>query len=1125
MSPHPDALATERIRTALDETLFVEAGAGSGKTRALVDRVLALVTVAGEPLSAIAAITFTEKAAAELRDRIRSQLEARLRAAADDADDATVSLCQVALDDLDSAAIGTLHSFAQRILSEHPVEAGLPPHVEVLDEVASMVAFDDRWSAFLDRLLDDPELGRPILLLTSAGVRLPALRELALSFNQNWDLVADRGPTDAADVPSWDEPLAALITEVDAICEQRTNCRDDEDPLYRLLDDMCGWTTQVQAAPDESARLALLRREGGLPRAKPNGKGAKVRWIEGYDLNALRVDLSALLDRCEQLANDVAHAALVRVAVELRRFTLEAAEERRRAGQLEFHDLLVMARQLLRDPAHGPTVRAALAERYRRLLIDEFQDTDPIQVELAVLVASTDPAAGALPWDEVEPVAGRLFFVGDPKQSIYRFRRADIALFRAAADRFGAGGHSLALTTNHRSGRALVEWINHTFGQILEPAFAPSVAVRPDPPAGPPVAVIGREAHDDQPPADEIRVREAADVAAAVRRILAEGWSVDRSADWQVPDWQPARAGDITVLMPTRLSLPFLEEALTNAGVGYRTESASLVYSSRMVRDLFLTLRAIDDPSDELATVAALRSPLFGCGDDDLFVFREQHGGSFDHSVPLPEGVPTDHPVAAGLAYLHDRHEQRRWCSTSELVDQVVRDRRLLELGDGTGRARDLWQRLRFVVDQARAWTDATAGSLRQYLDWARQQSAPGSRVAEAVLPETDDDAVRIMTVHAAKGLQFPITILAGLSTIPQARTAGAQVVWPPDGSCILNVGRKVTSPAFEAWRPLDEQMSHDERTRLLYVASTRARDHLVVSLHRRERSRAAAGPARLTNAELLAETLAPDLGDLPDAVDPALAPPAPLAPPAAPPAVLDFADWERQRADALARSGEPRTIAATALTDEGRPDAEVDPGLQKRPGDLDLPPWRKGRYGTAIGRAVHGVLQVVDLATGAGLDEAVAAQAAAEGMVGHETHIRTLARAALDAPTIRRAAALPHWREVHVAVPMGTGPDDRTLEGYVDLLYRGPEGLVVVDYKTGPDSPDDDLDPLVEAYRLQGSSYALAVAEATGEPVVDVVFVFLTPRGAAERHLAALPTAVATTRALLQNTDYAVTP
>jgi ATP-dependent exoDNAse (exonuclease V) beta subunit len=149
-----------------------------------------------------------------------------------------------------------------------------------------------------------------------------------------------------------------------------------------------------------------------------------------------------------------------------------------------------------------------------------------------------------------------------------------------------------------------------------------------------------------------------------------------------------------------------------------------------------------------------------------------------------------------------------------------------MELASATthGRARDLWQRVRFVVDQARAWTESTDGTLRQYLDWVRQQSAPGSRVAEAVLPETDDDAVRIMTIHAAKGLQFPIAVLAGQSTLPYVRMAGAQVVWPPEGPCILNVGRRVTSPAFEAWRPLDEQMSHDERIRLLYVAATRAR-------------------------------------------------------------------------------------------------------------------------------------------------------------------------------------------------------------------------------------------------------------------------------------------------------------
>jgi ATP-dependent helicase/nuclease subunit A len=169
----------------------------------------------------------------------------------------------------------------------------------------------------------------------------------------------------------------------------------------------------------------------------------------------------------------------------------------------------------------------------------------------------------------------------------------------------------------------------------------------------------------------------------------------------------------------------------------------------------------------------------------------------------------------------------------------------------------------------------------------------------------------------------------------------------------------------------------------------------------------------------------------------------------------------------------------------------------------------------------------VVDLATGAGLDEAVAAQAAAEGVIGHEPRIRTLARAALKAPSVVEAAALPHWREVHVAVPIG--PDalaeqPQVLEGYVDLLYRRVTGLVVVDYKTGPSGPDDDLDGLVDRYRLQGASYALAVSEATGgEPVVDVVFVFLTPKGAIERPLPHLDAAIAHTRDQIRRGTFVV--
>ncbi len=1115
----PDQRARDDITDRLDTTLFVEAGAGSGKTRALVDRIVRLVTTGTAGVDELAAITFTEKAAAELRDRVRQRLDGEAAAAAAEGDGERAQRCRAALDDLDSAAIGTLHSFARRILGEHPIEAGIPPRIEVLDEVGSAVAFDDRWARFVDQLLADPSVERPLLLATAAGVYLRHLRLIALAFNENWDLARSFAPSEPVEVSEWSAEVETLLADVAAACAECDHCCDEDDKLLAQFAKLETWARRLGSASDEYTRLGAL---GAVPRGQPYGR--KENW-PGYDLAALKERFKDIRPRALALHSRIASEAVNRLAVDLRRFTLDAADERRRSGELEFHDLLVLARDTLRDAENGRAVRAALHRRYRHLLIDEFQDTDPIQIDLAVLIASPDPATPGAHWDAVATREGHLFFVGDPKQSIYRFRRADISLFLQAAERFGHDGRRLSLTTNFRTGDGVVALVNEVFGELIhaqdhdgvpsQPGYESLVAVRPDAPVGPPVTILGPEAHDDKPSAAELRAREAADVAASVRQVLEEGWLIDRAPHGPAPDWHPARAGDITILVPTRTSLPALEDALSRAGVSYRAESASLVYASRLVRDLLLTLRAVDDPSDELAVMAALRSPLFACGDDDLFRYRRVHRGRFDYTLPPPDELPADDPVGEALDYFRTLHDARRWLSPSELADRIVRDRRALELGEAEGRARDLWRRIRFVLDQARAWTDTTDGTLRQYLAWIRQQTAEGSRVSEAVLPETDDDAVRIMTVHAAKGLEFPVTIVSGLSTQPQSRRAGAEVVWPPGQQCLIRVGTTVVSEAFEQHIPIDEQMSHDERIRLLYVACTRAQDHLVLSLHRKTRATPADTASKLTSAELLASALDDLVPGLPTtAAGEAVTPSSPVEAdrPRPPGDLPPLEEWRHHRETALATSRIPRTVAATALTPEGRPEALVDPGLHKRPRDLDLPPWQKGRYGTAIGRAVHAVLQTIDLAAGAGRAEAVAAQAAAEGVIGHEAHIDALVRAALASPSVIAAASRPHWRELYVGVPLGGG---RTLEGYIDLLYRSDEGLVVVDYKTGPASPDTDLDPLVDRYRAQGASYALAVADATGEPVVGMVFAFLTPTGPAERSLPDLPEAVAEVRRL----------
>lgn len=1091
--PLADQPARDRIAgrdgRGLDETLFVEAGAGTGKTTQLIDRVLALIDSEME-LRHIAAITFTEKAALELRDRLRKALEEEV---GHHGQDGRRALREQAREQLDGAPIHTLHAFAQRLLTDLPIEAGLPPKVEALDEVASQLAFERRWEAGRDALLDDPELRRTLLLAFALGITLAQLRDLAVAFGDNWDLLADSSPWADAEPPPLD--LTGFLTVADAVLARRGECSDGNDKMLLFLDDeLEPYLAGLRAEEDE---LLLLELALECPNLRHQRRGRKPSW---RDIESVRSALEAAADQLEAACDGLIQAVLERLACRIRAFTLAAAGERRDAGELEFHDLLVLARALLRSPEHGAAARRRLRDRYRSLLLDEFQDTDPIQIEIATLLASggDHEVEG---WADMPTDPGRLFFVGDPKQSIYRFRRADIGLFLRARQVFGP--EPVQLRTSFRSTPTLLEWVNHVFGQLItavegsQPAYQPLEAAPDLEPAavGPTVGVLGVAAHEDRPNAEALREREAADVARTVVTAVAEGWQV---RDPSRRGWRAAGLGDITILLPSRTSLPALERALEHAAIPYRAEAASLVYGTREVRDVMACLRAVADPTDQLALTCTLRSALFGCGDDDLVTYRLGHGGAWNYWAPLPESLPENHPVAEGLAFLRGLAEAAPWSTPSELIDRIVRDRGLAETGYVRRRPRDLWRRLRFVTDQARAWSDAAHGTLREYLEWAALQGSDHVRVAETILPETDDDSVRIMTVHAAKGLEFPVTILSGTTTRPRGQRDSVQVLWGHD-PIQLRLGKDVTTPNWEAAKAVDEAMDFHERLRLLYVAATRARDHLVVSLHRKQEA-AGADDRKASNGELLAAACAdaPVQEELDleghDRLRTQAGPvPAPLPP---------VGEWRTEIEAVLDRARHRHTRSATNLGDlfdeqEGASaetesiDEELEEGGQKNPRDLELPPWLKGRYGSAIGRAVHGVLQVVNLATGEGLDEAVAAQAAAEGVLGREEPIRALARAALDSPIVQEAARGAHWRETYVAAEV----DGRLLEGYIDLLYRSDEGLVVVDYKVT--SGAADLESWVERYRPQAAAYARATRAALGQPAAAVVLLFLTSRGA----------------------------
>ena len=429
----------------------------------------------------------------------------------------------------------------------------------------------------------------------------------------------------------------------------------------------------------------------------------------------------------------------------------------------------------------------ALGRRHDLLLIDEFQDTDPLQVEIAMLLALSDPDLRPGPWSEAEVGEGRLFFVGDPKQSIYRFRRADIAVFDQVRRRF-AGRGGVELRVNFRTVPSVLGWVNAVFGAVIgpddtpgQPGYRPLDAARADVGEVPGVTLLGGEV--DVPTVAALREHEARQVAAAVAGIPAAGWPVSVRGAPAGADPRPARFADVAVLVPSRAILGELERALEARGVPYRIESRSLVFGTEEVRELLAVLQAVDDPADAVAVVAALRSPGLACADDALARFRLA-GGVWNPLAPvsdeLRERLGDDDPVLAAMATLAGLHEDRLWCPVNELVARVIRRLSLVELTAAHRRPRDHWRRIRMVLAEARAFVEAGGEALADFVAHIEQQADERASRVESVVPDADDDAVRIVTIHGAKGLEYPIVVLAGLGS--EYRAAIDRVLWTAEG-------------------------------------------------------------------------------------------------------------------------------------------------------------------------------------------------------------------------------------------------------------------------------------------------------------------------------------------------------
>ena len=1166
--PIADLADRRLIADALDQTLVVEAAAGTGKTTELVKRIVRLVTTGRAAIDQVVAVTFSEKAAGELKLRLREELE-RARLSADGPEGAYL---ERAVQRFEEAHVSTIHGFCADLLRERPVEARIDPSFAVLTEGQASRLFEEAFGDWIQRELDDPCEGvrrslrrvsfrrsgqdqdddAPIARLKRAGRDLLEWRDYPASWRRPEGFLRD------ADIDHLLDGMGTLCAATEAPASPR-------DPLARAIELVRRVWAEIRplrerALPDYDGWEALLCELASSERDLRSGRrgsGQFSRQVSNADVIAARDRLVDTLVAFRNAA-DADLAALVHEA--LRAAVDRYSEKKRKAGAVDFLDLLIRARDLVRDQAG---VRHDFQRRFRYLLVDEFQDTDPLQAELLMLLAADEGAAQGGGTGFERPIRpGALFIVGDPKQSIYRFRRADVGVYREICDTLVArGAVRVRLRTSFRSVPAIQRAVNAAFSvhmtgdrASLQADYVELQPARDDHPAQPAVVALPVP----RPLSDRGNVTQGA-IAASLPGAVGEfvRWLVMESG-YTVPDEHAAaasdgapprraiRAGDVCLLFRRFLDFNtdvtrLYVDALESRGLTHLLVGGKAFHEREEVDALRTALTAIEWPDDALSVFATLRGPFFAVAEEELLAWHALGDGFRPYHLPaqVPEALAV---VAQALGTLCELNRLRNHRPVADTIGQLIEATRahagfVLWRGGEQVLANVLQ-----IAELARRYEAEGGLSFRGFVDELRD-AAERAPTPEAPILEEGTDGVRLMTVHKAKGLEFPVVILADIGCKLSREDAQRH----------LDASRGLAAIKLAGWTPLDLrdhnalEASRDaaEGVRLAYVAATRARDLLVVpaigdgpqdkhwvqplsaALYGGDAVIAAGVPAfagrdthldRPPNNTPTLHTMRPGAFAHVDPVtrepftvvwwDPLLLDKAGaerrglrhehLIGKDAPPQVVAadrsrYEQWRSGRAATLAVSAVPSlgVMTVTAWARAGVEGALTVPpevadaaaGVQVLAVDVADASRPSGpRFGTLV----HALLAHVALDAGT---EAIAQMAAVQArMLGASDDERasaaTVAAALLGHPLLDRArAAAAADRVCRREVPLVITLGDALVDGQADLLWDDGDGWMVVDFKT-----DVDLTGSVAVYSHQVAVYLEALRRVTGRPARGVL-------------------------------------
>jgi len=1045
----PDWSQRELVDSELETSMLVEAAAGTGKTTKIVDRMTALVASGKCRLENMAAVTFTRKASSELRARFQLELECRARP---ESSGQGVENIRRALEHLDRCFTGTIHSFCARLLRERPVEAGVDPDFREIDEEDDRILRQQAWQEFLAGLYAE---NSPLLDKLEKTAVQPAMLEPSFMTLCDYPDVED-WPAPEIEPPDTQSCRAELENYAEHMRQLADRLPDDQGndkliPAYGLIPRMVR-QSDLSSLPQLAQVLAVFKQMNVVQKMWPGGKEQALAELERWNdfrQNHAEPYLAQWRAYC--------YAPLMRI---LKSAVAHYTSIRKRSEVLNYGDLLLAARRLLRG---NPNVRAYFSRRITHILVDEFQDTDPVQAEIILLLTADDPRQAD--WRRCRPRPGSLFVVGDPKQSIYRFRRADIVTYNQVRKIIlDNGGAVVHLSANFRAEKNLIDWVNKTFEDRFEdsaysPAYVGLEAAREDAAGGDAGCVERLLVESEYKNKEEIARHEPEFVARVIRNIL----------DNETGETAQEKKPDFLVIAYGKKSLDLYAERLEQLGIPHQVTGSGALGGVGQLWMLYLCLAALSRPEEALPLVAALRSPLFGFSDPELYSFVRA-GGVFSFRAGLPGSLE---PETARLF----REAFRRFRRYSRLLNRMTPlaavEKIAGELGlfasaagesDGNQRAGTFARALELL----RHFSSET-GTLSALVDYlgrlARGEIACDSMPAAV----GERPVVRLMNLHKVKGLEAQVVFLA--DPFGESRHSPCVHVDRSAGQTLgyLAVREKDAEgrdraliahhPDWQRWEEEENKFLEAEKVRLFYVAATRAKDRLIIT--QREKS-------NHTNPW---KFFAGDLENCPDVEYPGQ-----VAAPVS----------GRIHAQVNELPAFPGDGIATLWS------AALEPGyrlVQARQAALEssVGPAASGEHGTEWGSAIHRLLQArmenphLDL------------QHMARWILGEEelaANLVSRALALVDSVTgsdiWRRAASSEKCLvEVPFQILQKTGENPEIMRGVIDLAFRESDGWVIVDYKTD-ESARNALDRLVSHYAPQVELYAGAWSRAAGENVKE---------------------------------------